>query len=101
MEITITEQSGKLVVALCGDFDNTACLEAEKALEPLFKRGDSDVVVECKQLNYIASSGLRLLLKLYKHQRNAGRRAILAHMNEDVREVFYLGGYLTFYEVEE
>lgn len=101
MEITITEQSGKLVVALCGDFDNTAYLEAEKALEPLFKRGDSDVVVECKQLNYIASSGLRLLLKLYKHQRNAGRRAILAHMNEDVREVFYLGGYLTFYEVEE
>lgn len=100
MEVTIKEQNGRLKIALCGDFDNTACEEVEKASEQLFKRTDCDLVVDCEQLNYICSTGLRLLLKLYRHQRNAGRRAILTHMNKDVRDIFDFGGYLTLYEVE-
>ena len=101
MEITINEQSDRMVVALCGDFDSASCVEAEKSFEPLVKQLDFDLVVDCQQLNYICSTGLRLLLMLYKHQRDIGRRAILIHMNEDVRDVLYLGGYFSLYEVEE
>ena len=101
MDITIKEQGGRLVVALSGDFDNAVCPDAEKALAPIFKCSDSDLVVDCTDLNYIASSGLRLMLSIYKHQRSIGHRSILTHMNEDVKEVFYLGGYLTIFEVEE
>lgn len=100
MEITITEQNNRLVVALCGDFDNAACIDAEEAFEPLFMHQDYDLVIECKELKFICSTGLRLLLKLYKYQRSAGRRAILTHMNNDVRDVFDFGGYFTLYEVE-
>ncbi|MCR4603938.1 MAG: STAS domain-containing protein [Prevotella sp.] len=100
MKISITEEKGRLVAALCGDLDNTASSKAEQALAPLFERDDCDIVVECSQLEYISSSGLRILLNIYKHTRKNGHRAILRQVNEDVEEVLRTGGFLQLYEQE-
>ena len=99
--IDISEKDGRLVAALCGDLDNTASREAEKALAPLFERDDCDILVECGELDYISSSGLRILLNIYKHVRKNGHKAIVSHVNEGVEEVLQLGGFLQLFEKEE
>ncbi|MBP5514203.1 MAG: STAS domain-containing protein [Bacteroidaceae bacterium] len=99
MSITISEQEGKLVVTLSGDLDNAASTQAERSLAPVFENADCDVLIDCTELNYISSSGLRILLNIYKHTRCNGNKAMLKGMNEEVREVFLISGFLQLFEV--
>lgn len=100
MNITINEQAGRLVAALAGDLDNVASTQAKRGLEPVFERTDCDIVIDCTQLNYISSSGLRIILDIFKHTRSNGHKAILRNLSEDVREVFDFSGFLQLFTIE-
>lgn len=84
---------------LIGDLDNTASSMAEKELAPLLECDDRDIVLECRELDYISSSGLRILLNIYKNARRSGHRAFIRNLNEDVTEVFRIGGFLQLFEL--
>lgn len=101
MDITINEQEGRLVVIFSGDFDNMASSQAERGIAPIFKRTDCDVVLDCTDMSYISSSGLRILLNVYKHTRANGHEAILKGMVDEVEEVFRLSGFLQLFKVED
>ncbi len=100
MNITINEQEGKLVAVLEGDLDNVASTQAERNLAPVFDCTDKDVVINCTDLNYISSSGLRILLNIYKHTRTNGHNAILKGLKDDVKEVFQISGFLQLFITE-
>ena len=100
MNITISELEGKLMATLEGDLNNAASSQAERGLAPIFERTDCDIVLDCTQLNYISSSGLRLLLNVYKHTRANGHKAILKNLSEDVKEVFDISGFLQLFITE-
>lgn len=100
MKITIGEQEGKLVAALSGDLNNVASMQAENDLAPVFQRTDCDVVIDCTELDYISSSGLRILLRIFKHTRGNGHKAVLRGLKDDVKEVFQLSGFLSLFVVE-
>ncbi|MBR2243089.1 MAG: STAS domain-containing protein [Prevotella sp.] len=100
MNITINEQEGKLVAVLEGDLDNVASTQAERNLAPVFDCTDKDVVIDCTDLNYISSSGLRILLNIYKHTRTNGHNAILKGLKDDVKEVFQISGFLQLFITE-
>lgn len=101
MDITITEQHSVLTIALVGDLDIAASSKAESSLAPVFERTDCDIVVDCTRLDYISSSGLRIVLNLYKHARANGHTATLKGMNDEVEEVFYVSGFLGLFKVEK
>lgn len=100
MNITINEQEGKLVAVLEGDLDNVASTQAERNLAPVFDCTDKDVVIDCTDLSYISSSGLRILLNIYKHTRTNGHNAILKGLKDDVKEVFQISGFLQLFITE-
>lgn len=100
MNITINEQEGCLVAALSGDLDNVASTQAERDLAPVFGRDDCDVILDCTDLNYISSSGLRILLNIYKHTRKNGHTATLRGMTGEVDEALRLSGFLQLFKVE-
>lgn len=88
------------MVTLHGDFDNVASLHAERDLAPVFERTDCDFVIDCTELDYISSSGLRILLSIFKHTRSNGHKTILKGLKEDVKEVFELSGFLPLFVIE-
>ena len=100
LNITINEQAGRLVAALVGDLDNAASTQAKHGLKPVFERTDCDIVIDCRELNYISSSGLRIILDVFKHTRSNGHKAILKNLSEDVKEVFDLSGFLQLFIIE-
>ena len=100
MDITINQVEDRLVAALVGDLDNAASTQAKRGLEPVFERTDCDVVIDCTELNYISSSGLRIILDVFKHTRSNGHKAILKNLSEDVKEVFDLSGFLQLFTIE-
>lgn len=101
MKITINQEGERLVAVLNGDLDNTASMKAESELAPIFKCTDSDIVLDCTELNYISSSGLRILLSIYKHARGTGHKAVLKGVQEDVEDVFRLSGFTPLFVFEK
>ena len=101
LNITINEQASRLVALLSGDLDNVASSQAERDLAPVFECTDCDIVLDCTELNYISSSGLRIVLNVFKHTRSNGHKAILKGMSEDIKEVFQLSGFLQLFIIEE
>ena len=46
--------------------DTAAAVEAEEVLKPIYNSNGKDVIIDCTNLEYIASSGLRILLSILK-----------------------------------
>ena len=100
MKTTIQEQENKIVATLVGELDTTAAIEVEEALKPLFDNQGRDIIIDCTELEYIASGGLRILLSILKQATAHGSHVILKNVNEDIREVFKLTGFISIFDFE-
>ena len=99
MKTTIEETEGKYLVTLAGELDTAAAAEVEKTLQPLYGSNGKDVVIDCSELEYIASSGLRILISILKGARAGGSKVVLKNVNDDIKSVFRLTGFINIFEV--
>lgn len=100
MKTKIEEIDGKYVATLEGEMDTAAALEAEEVLKPLYQSDGKEVIIDCKGLEYIASSGLRILLSILKGAKSTGSRVVMRDMNDDIKNVFKLTGFINIFEFE-
>jgi len=100
MNTSIEQIDGKFVATLVGEMDTAAATEAEEVLKPLYKSNGMDVIIECKDLEYIASSGLRILLSILKGAKSTGSRVVMRNVNDDIKTVFKLTGFITIFDFE-
>ena len=100
MKTNIEQLEDKYLVTLEGELDTAAAAEVEKTLQPLYTTNGKDVVIDCEGLEYIASSGLRILISILKGAKAGGSKVILKNMNEDIKSVFKLTGFINIFEVE-
>ena len=101
MEIKTTQQNGTVEVQLIGRLDTPAALDAAKELEPLQEKADGTIILDCKELTYISSSGLRIFLTLRKAAMNKGGEVVVRSINEDIRNVFMMTGFLNLFQIED
>ncbi len=100
MNTKIEEIDGKYVATLEGEMDTAAATEAEKVLKPLYQSNGKDVIIDCTNLEYIASSGLRILLTILKGAKANGSKVTLCGVNDDIKNVFELTGFINIFEFE-
>ena len=100
MNAKIEEIEGKYVATLEGEMDTAAAAEVEKVMEPLYTSDGKDVIIDCTNLEYIASSGLRILISILKGAKSAGSRVVLRGVNDDIKSVFKLTGFDSIFEFE-
>jgi anti-anti-sigma factor len=98
METTIQLVENKYVVTLAGELDTAAAVEVEKTLQPLYNSNGLDVIIDCTKLEYIASSGLRILISILKGAKAIGSKVILKNVNDDILSVFKLTGFINIFE---
>ena len=100
MNVKVEEIDGKYVATLEGEMDTAAATEVEELLKPLYESNGKDVIIECKGLEYIASSGLRILLSILKGAKAVGSKVTLRNVNDDIKDVFKLTGFISIFEFE-
>ena len=100
MSAKIKEIDGKYVATLIGEMDTAAATEAEEVLKPLYQSNGKDVIIDCTDLEYIASSGLRILLSILKGAKACGSKVVLRNVNDDIKNVFKLTGFISIFEFE-
>ena len=100
MITTIEEIDGKYIATLNGEMDTAAAQEAEEVLKPIYQSDGKDVIIDCTNLEYIASSGLRILLSILKGAKASGSRVVMRGVNDDIRNVFKLTGFISIFDFE-
>jgi len=100
MNTTIEEIDGKYVAVLEGEMDTAAAIESEKVLKPIYNGNGKDVIIDCTKLEYIASSGLRILLSILKGAKASGSKVVMRGVNDDIKNVFKLTGFISIFEFE-
>jgi anti-anti-sigma factor len=98
MKTTIQENEKQLVAVLEGELDTAAAPAFEEAMQPLFDSKGREIIIDCTDLEYIASSGLRILLNILKKAKASGSRVVLRGVNEVIRDVFELTGFINLFE---
>ena len=76
-----------------------AAAVVERELHSLYNSDGRDIVIDCTGLEYIASSGLRILLSILKGAKAADSKVTLSHVNDDILNVFRLTGFDKLFEI--
>ena len=98
MKTTIQETEKEIVAVLAGELDTAAAPEFETAMQPLFESKGRDIVIDCTDLEYIASSGLRILLNILKKAKAAGSKVVLRNVNDIIHDVLDMTGFINLFE---
>ena len=100
MNTNITEIGGKYIVALEGELDTAHAMEVEQIMQPLHEVSGKEITVDCTKLDYIASSGLRILLGLLKSAKANGNKVVLKNLNDEIKDVFKMTGFIDLFDIE-
>ena len=90
MEIIKNKEGNKLVIALEGRLDTTTAPLLQASLEQ--ESGYTDVEFDFAKLEYLSSSGLRLLFSCRKNL-GGGEHVIVKNANEVIKEIFRVTGF--------
>ena len=60
MKVTVEKKDNEIIATLIGELDTAAATEVEQALQPLMESQGEKIIFECGELEYVASSGLRI-----------------------------------------
>ena len=100
MEIDITRENEEVIVRLSGRLDTPGAQEIAPMINDLMEDTDKTVILDCSDMSYISSSGLRIFLTLRKSAADKGGRIIVRNICNDVRNVFMMTGFLNLFEIE-
>lgn len=98
MNILKTENGAELTLAVEGRLDTTTSPKLEAELKRSIS-GVTRLVIDLKDLEYISSSGLRVLLSAQKVMNRQGEM-LIRHVNETVMEIFDVTGFVDFLTIE-
>lgn len=97
MKTTIEEKDGQLVAFFEGRLDTAASVQTEKDVKPLYDNTSLNIVLDCTDLTYISSSGLRIFLNILKTAKPKGQSVYIRGINDDLRTVFSMTGFTNLF----
>ena len=100
MEIRIILNNQDVQVCLIGELDSKAITEHASELDEIVKLADKKLEVDCSELEYISSAGLRFFMQLKRASESQGGTIRLTHLNEDVADIFNMSGFQNIFDIE-
>ncbi len=101
MDIEITQVDGGAKARLSGRFDTAAAAEIGPKFNELSEYADGEIVLDFTDLQYISSSGLRLLIGLRKDSAAKGGKVVIEKINDSIRNVFTMTGFFSLFEIRD
>ncbi|MBR0295230.1 MAG: STAS domain-containing protein [Bacilli bacterium] len=98
MKVTFTQTGSELLVAIEGSINTMSAPELDKEVSGKLD-GITSLILDFKNVDYISSAGLRVLLALYKAMSAKGG-LILRNVCQDVMDVFTMTGFDNFLTIE-
>lgn len=93
MTINYNQTGNSVNVTLSGELDTLAAQNIQPIVSEIIALNPKDINIECGELTYIASSGLRLFLSMRKATRANNGQTNLMNVTPAVLTVFHVTGF--------
>ena len=100
MTTTIQTKDNQVIASFAGRLDTAAAVETSEAVKPLLELENKEIILDCAKLEYISSSGLRIFLSIRKEAAAHGSKVIVRSINDDIRQVFMMTGFISLFEIK-
>ncbi len=87
------------ILKIDGRIDTVNSTALEAGVNEVFANGEKDLVINCKGLNYISSSGLRIFLVAQKKAISIHGKLYLCNMQPAIKEIFVISGFSTIFRI--
>jgi anti-anti-sigma factor len=96
----IIKENGKTIIQTGERIDTLNAAQFERDIEPTLEPG-VDLEVDCSQLVYIASSGLRIIQGVMRTViRELGGKIKMTHVSENIYKILYMTGFTRHLPIE-
>lgn len=100
MTTEIKTNGTQLVAVFKGRLDTAAAVQTSEDVKPLLEVSNREIILDCTELDYISSSGLRIFLTIRKEAAAHGCKVIVRNLTADVRQVFVMTGFVSLFDIQ-
>lgn len=93
MALNETKDNGVTILAVDGNLDGDGTQTLEDRVIALLEDGETKLLFDFSGLDYINSSGLRVLVLAYQRLRKASGTVAICGIKDYIQEVFEVSGY--------
>ncbi|MBQ6387343.1 MAG: STAS domain-containing protein [Ruminococcus sp.] len=97
MQIKKTKENQKLTISISGRVDTPSAMEFEESVFETLD-GVTELVFDMKDMSYLSSAGLRVILIAYKQMKKQGKMK-LVNVSDDIRDILDMTGFTDLYTI--
>ena len=101
IDVSSREENGVQVVEVEGKLNTGASPDLDKFLTALIEDGATNIILNLEDLDFIASTGLRVILATGKKLVGVGGKLVICNPNLVVMDVLKISGFSQMFEVFE
>jgi anti-sigma B factor antagonist len=98
MQISNTQLDRVTVVHLTGEIDAYTVVGVQDQLMPLVQP-DTRLLLDMRDVSYMSSSGLRMLLSVYRRVSSSNGTIALAQLSDELLDTMAMTGFLRYFTV--
>ncbi len=99
MEIAENRNENIVILSLVGRLDSNTSDDLESRILSRIDEGERKFIIDCSYLDYISSSGLRVLLLGAKKLNNIGGHILLSSLQAQIKQVFECAGFTSLFKM--
>jgi anti-sigma B factor antagonist len=88
LELTTETDGTAVCLALEGELDIATVTQVERELERIERDAPASIVLDLRRLQFMDSTGLRIILSADTRAREQGRRLVVVHGPDAVQRIF-------------
>ncbi|USB35134.1 STAS domain-containing protein [Paenibacillus sp. YPG26] len=98
---TTQVEDGTCTVYLKGELDLSVAPDFRQVMEPLVGDGEVDLVINLKDLKYIDSTGIGILLSILKARHGMSAQFLVREVPAQIQKLFDMTGIAKFFASQE
>ena len=97
----IIKEGGKTIIKTGSRLDTMNANQFEQDIQPALKEGGVDLEMDCTELTYMASSGLRIIQKTMRIVTQLKGQFKITNVSPEIYKILAMTGFTKFMKVEQ
>ena len=97
----IIKEDGKTIIKTAARIDTMNASQFEQDIQPALADGGVEIIMDCSDLTYMASSGLRVIQKTMRTVMQHKGEFKMVNVNPEIYKVLAMTGFTKFMKVEK
>ena len=97
----ILKEGGKTIIKTGARIDTMNANQFEQDIQPALKEGGVDLEMDCTELTYMASSGLRIIQKTMRIVTQLKGQFKITNVSPEIYKILAMTGFTKFMKVEQ